>query len=206
VCCGRVLARTRSIPRDAKTIDRSGSELDASCSRYPAISLQSAEVAAPKNDSKSVAYEFRTKSAKSGALETNGPRERISGHRRGVAVRRFSREARGYWAFAHARKPAENVLCGRAGGGRGPANKLSLRSRACCCEAKGKLPGRLARRRPGLKPRLARARTHKSGSSTPPLMSAPLRKRPNCRNAAQRREGPRADVGLGFARLCYSIH
>jgi hypothetical protein len=78
-------------------------------SRYPAISLQSAEVAIPKSDLKSAAYEIRTKSAKSGALETNGRRERISGHRRGVEVRRFSREARGYWAFVRARNPAENV-------------------------------------------------------------------------------------------------
>jgi hypothetical protein len=45
-------------------------------SRYPAISLQSAEVAIPKSDLKSAAYEIRTKSAKSGALETNGRRAR----------------------------------------------------------------------------------------------------------------------------------
>src|SRR5262245_28851606 len=54
---------------------RSKLVLDSSCSRYSAISLQSAEAVAPKNDSKSVAYtyETRTKSAK-----TNGPRKRIS--------------------------------------------------------------------------------------------------------------------------------
>jgi hypothetical protein len=40
------------------------------------ISLQNAEVAVPKNDSKSAAYEIRTKSAKSGGLETNGRTER----------------------------------------------------------------------------------------------------------------------------------
>ena len=36
-----------------------------------------------------------------------------------VAVRRFSREARGYWASMRARNPAENVGRGRTGGGRG---------------------------------------------------------------------------------------
>src|SRR5262245_59935238 len=53
----------------------------------------------PKNDSISIAYEFRTKSGKSGGLETNGRRERISGHCRGVEVWRFVREGRGYWGF-----------------------------------------------------------------------------------------------------------
>jgi hypothetical protein len=100
--------------------------LDASRSRYPAISLQSAELAVVKNGSKSVAYEFRTKSAKCGGLETNGRRETISGLSRGVAVRRFSREARGYWASTRARKAAEKVGRGRAGGGRGTGIQRSL--------------------------------------------------------------------------------
>ena len=64
----------------------------------PAICcLQSAEVAAPKSDSKSVAYEIRTKSAQSGGLERNGLRERISALGGYAAVRRFFREALGYW-------------------------------------------------------------------------------------------------------------
>ena len=54
-------------------------EFAPSRSRYPAIILQSAEVGVAKRDSKSAAYENRTKSAQSGGLETNGPRERISG-------------------------------------------------------------------------------------------------------------------------------
>jgi hypothetical protein len=102
-------------------------ELDASRSRYSAISLQSAEVAAPKKDSKSVAYEIRTKSAKSGGLETNGRRERISAPRRGAEVRRFVREGRGYWAFVRARKAAEKVGRGRAGGGRATGIQRSLK-------------------------------------------------------------------------------
>ena len=84
--------------------------------RYPAISVQSAEVGVAKSDSKSDAYEFRTKSAQSGGLETNGPRETISGLGRRVAVRRFARESRGYWASMRAQKPAENVGRGRTGG------------------------------------------------------------------------------------------
>src|SRR2546423_640670 len=59
----------------SKTIDISTSELDFSRSRYPAISLQSAEFAVLKSGSKSAAYEIRTKSAKSRGLETNGPGE-----------------------------------------------------------------------------------------------------------------------------------
>ena len=93
--------------------------LDSGCSRYPAIFLQSAEVGVSKNDSKSVAYEFRTKSAQSGGLETNGRRERISGLSRRGAVRRFSREARGYWRFYARQNPAEKVGRGRTGGGSG---------------------------------------------------------------------------------------
>ena len=90
--------------------------LDPSCSRYPVISLQSAELTAAKSDSKSVAYEFRTKSAQSGGLETNGRGETISGLRDRVAVRRFVREAHGYWALCASRKPAENIWRGSTGG------------------------------------------------------------------------------------------
>jgi integrase len=41
---------TTSIPRGAKKIDKSTPALDSSCSRYSAISLQSAEVVAPKSN------------------------------------------------------------------------------------------------------------------------------------------------------------
>ena len=78
---------------------------------------KSAEVRITKNDSISTAYEFCTKSVQSGGLEKNGWREGISGLGRCVAVRRFAREARGYWAFMRARRPAENVGRGRTGGG-----------------------------------------------------------------------------------------
>ena len=82
-----------------KTSAQSMLELDFSRSRYPAISLQSAEVGITKRDSKSVAYENRTKSAKCGGLETNGPRERISGPDRAQRSAEVSREARRYWRF-----------------------------------------------------------------------------------------------------------
>ena len=62
-----------------------------------------------KNDSKSAAYENRTKFPQSGGLETNGPRERISGSDGVNAVRRFSREARGYWRFQR-RKIQRRIL------------------------------------------------------------------------------------------------
>ena len=65
--------------RDEKTAAQSTPEFAPSLSRYPAIILQSAEVGIAKSDSKSAAYENRTKSAQSGGLETNGPREGISG-------------------------------------------------------------------------------------------------------------------------------
>jgi hypothetical protein len=115
---GRALTKNSSTPRESKTAAQSTIVLDFRFSRYPAMSLQSAEVATTKSDSKSVAYEFRTKSAKSGALETNRRRERILGLSGVIAVRRFSREARGYWASMRAREPAENVGRGSTGGGR----------------------------------------------------------------------------------------
>ena len=44
-----------------------------------------------------------------------------------VAVRRFAREARGYWRFECAQNPAENVGRGRTGGGRGTGVQRSLK-------------------------------------------------------------------------------
>ena len=91
-------------------------------SRYPAIFLQSAEVGVTKSDSKSVAYKNRTKSAKCGGLETNGPRERISGLER---VRRSAEVyARSPWllAISARQNPAEKIGRGRTGGGRGPTS------------------------------------------------------------------------------------
>jgi hypothetical protein len=52
-----------------------------------------------ETDSKSFAYENRTKNAKCGGLETNGPRERISSPERHNAVRSFCAMARGYRLF-----------------------------------------------------------------------------------------------------------
>ncbi len=85
-------------------------ELNPGRSRYSAISVQSAEVGVTKRDSKSVAYENRTKSAKCGGLETNGPRERISGLGGGVVVRRFPREARSYWRFQRGKSQRRKLV------------------------------------------------------------------------------------------------
>ena len=78
---------------------------------------KSAEVGAVKNGAESAAYIIRTKSARCGGLETNGPRERISGPDGLAAVRRFVREAHGYWVSMRARKAAQNVGRVRTGGG-----------------------------------------------------------------------------------------
>ena len=79
-----------------------------------------------KRDSKSVAYENRTKNAKCGGLETNRPRERISSLGGCVAVRRFVREARGYWRFQSAKTPRRMlVAAGRAEGEELYSNGLS---------------------------------------------------------------------------------
>ena len=56
-----------------------------------------------KSDSISITYEFRTKSAQSGALETNGPRERISVLSRRAAVQSSVRDALGYWGILRAK-------------------------------------------------------------------------------------------------------
>jgi hypothetical protein len=92
----------RPAPRDSK-YSAITPQFAPSRSRYPVRSLQSAEVAIPKNDSRSVAYENRTKSVKCGGLETNGQRDRISGPDALPAVRRFAGEARGYWRFQRAK-------------------------------------------------------------------------------------------------------
>jgi hypothetical protein len=63
--------------------------LDSGCSRYPSDLAKGAEVRRKKNGSILMAYEIRTKSAESGGLETNGPRERIWGVDGLIAVRRF---------------------------------------------------------------------------------------------------------------------
>ena len=98
-----IAKRGMSAPRDSKTPAISALQFALSCSRYRAISLQGAEVSVTKIDSKSVAYENRTKNAKCGGLETKQPRERISGSDGLTAVRRFCREARGYLRFQHAK-------------------------------------------------------------------------------------------------------
>jgi hypothetical protein len=80
------------------------------------------EVRFTKSEATSDAYENRTKLPKSAGLETKGPRERISGFSQRGIVRRFSREAGGYWAPMRVRKSAENVGLGRAGGASGIRN------------------------------------------------------------------------------------
>jgi hypothetical protein len=66
--------------------------LDPGCSRCCKIKFESAEGGVTKSDSKSVVYEFRTKSAKSGGLEKNRRREGILGLGQCLTVGRFRRE------------------------------------------------------------------------------------------------------------------
>jgi hypothetical protein len=83
----------------------------ASRFRYSAKSPQSPEVAALKNGSIPRTYGNHTKSAQSGGLETNGRRDRNLSFSRPVAVLRFVREARGYWASM--RTQARGECCSR---------------------------------------------------------------------------------------------
>jgi hypothetical protein len=62
---------------NAKTFAVSTTEFGLGLFWYSAMSLQSAEISATKEGSKSDAYENRTKTAKCGGLETNGPIERF---------------------------------------------------------------------------------------------------------------------------------
>jgi hypothetical protein len=94
------------------------------CSRWILVPLgslngasKSAEVWTSEKEV-SIASEFRTKSAQSEGLETNGRRERILGFERCVAVRRFRREGLCLLGFPRAREPAENVGRGQTGGGK----------------------------------------------------------------------------------------
>jgi hypothetical protein len=94
-------------------------EFDSSRSRYPRYPCEVRRFIVVKSDSKTAAYEIRTKSGESGGLETKGRRDRVTGLGRPIAVRRFVREARGYWASMRAQKAAENVRAEGAGGARG---------------------------------------------------------------------------------------
>jgi hypothetical protein len=84
----------------------------------PRCLCKGAEVCVIKTNPKSIPYENRTKSAKCGGLETNGPRENF-----GAEQARRSAEvcARRPWllAISARQNPAENVGRGRTGGGRG---------------------------------------------------------------------------------------
>ncbi len=101
-----------------------------SLSRYPENILQSAEVGVPKNESKSAVYENRTKSVESEGLERNGPRERISASERVIAVRRFVREARGYWRVHRAKSRQRKLFAeGLAVGGELTPNLLRVPQR-----------------------------------------------------------------------------
>jgi hypothetical protein len=99
----RCVAIVWSLSGQERTSDRTHCPINVRVeighSRCSAIFLQSAEVGISESDSKSTAYKNRTKSAKCGGLETNAPREKISRPDGCAAVRRFVREARGYWRF-----------------------------------------------------------------------------------------------------------
>ena len=88
----------------------SRAEFGFSALRSPSVLAKSAQVSRVRVRGKTIVYENRTKSAQSGGLETNGPRERISDLSRRVAVRRFSREARGYWASIRALGSQQRML------------------------------------------------------------------------------------------------
>jgi hypothetical protein len=71
----------------------SGPHWFCSSSRYPEIISATAQPPFQKSHLLSATCENRTKSVKSGGLETNGSRERISGLARHTAVRRSLRES-----------------------------------------------------------------------------------------------------------------
>ncbi|OPH83873.1 hypothetical protein B2M20_04685 [Nitrobacter vulgaris] len=98
-----------STPRDRKILVQSTPTLDSNCSRYSAVSLQSAEACISEIASKSTAYEIRTKSPQSGGLETNGPGERISALSRRPVVRRFLSEGPRLLAISACSNRAEKV-------------------------------------------------------------------------------------------------
>ena len=72
------------------------------CRAYPSLGVQRPEIVDPKFNSKTAGYENRTKSEKSGALETNEPRERNSTPSRSAAVLRLVLKARRYWRSCRA--------------------------------------------------------------------------------------------------------
>jgi hypothetical protein len=111
-----VNSKTGSAPGGSKNAAQSRSALDRGRPRYSANVLQSAKARIAKTVSISITSEFRTESKQSGGLETNRPRERISGLSRCGTVRRFCARSPCYWASICSCKPAENVGCDRTGG------------------------------------------------------------------------------------------
>ena len=83
-------------------------------------------------------YENRTKSAKCGGLETNGPRERISGPHGLTTVRRFRAKGRGYWRFHRAKNQRRMLVAeGPAEGEELSSNGLlswSVQKCTCGCD------------------------------------------------------------------------
>jgi hypothetical protein len=114
-CCERTLGirPSRECARTPKKRSNIKSGIGFSALRSPSVLAKSAQVSRVRVRGKTIVYENRTKSAQSGGLETNWPRERISDLSRRGIVRRSSGEARSCWASIQSRKPAENV--GREG-------------------------------------------------------------------------------------------
>jgi hypothetical protein len=81
-----------SLLGESKVVPRSMSDLNPGISRYLDCTFEKRGGLAQKAASISIAYEVRTKSAQSGALENNGRRERILGPSSPILVRRFARE------------------------------------------------------------------------------------------------------------------
>jgi hypothetical protein len=78
---------------DAKKRSNINTEFEFSALRSPSVLTKSAELVRIRIRVKTIAYENRTKSAKSGGLERNGQGERISGYDQISAVRSFCRES-----------------------------------------------------------------------------------------------------------------
>ena len=82
-----------------KSSAQSAAKLDFSRIRYSAISLQNAEVDISKNNSKSAAYENRTKFPQSGGLEKTGQKREFRDPTGSAQCRGLRAKARVYWGF-----------------------------------------------------------------------------------------------------------
>lgn len=115
---GRPIADKKTVTRNVCLGRRSGLPLEVGCSRCPVRTLETSRGLLQESDSISIAYEFRTKSAKSSRFgEKTGGENEFQAAARQSQSSGSRTKGRRYCASKHVHEPPENVGLGRPGGG-----------------------------------------------------------------------------------------